>query len=179
MPVSVVWTGLAGLGCVLVILCISLCTGRPKKNGSNSPRCRTRLVRAIAAVRGALRQWCRPRPRRRHGQAPTAGTTGAPGTFGISAWLVLSEARKHPRCREERTTRDRRRGRRPGDASPYRRRPVAGEGPGSRYSWDPPPFLLGSLRLWRDHAGYPRISRGQAPAIMANAHSHLPASGNG
>jgi len=60
-----------------------------------------------------------------------ANFTGVPGTFGISAWLVRSEARRHPRCREGRTGRDPRRGRRPGDASPYRRRLVAGEGPGS------------------------------------------------
>ena len=81
-------------------------------------------MRVIAAVCAALRQWCRPRPPRRRGQAPTADTIGVPGTFGISAWLVRSEARRHPRCREGRTGRDPRRGRRPGHASPYPRRLV-------------------------------------------------------
>jgi len=118
-------------------------------------------------------QWCRPRPRRRRCPAPSEGTVRTPGTFGISAWLLRSEAKRHLRCRGERTGRDQRRDRRRSYASPYPRRLVAaGEGLGSCYSSDTPPFLL--VGPCRDSAviapWLPRISRGWAPAIAANAH---------
>ena len=128
---------------------------------------------ATAGGGAARPRWCRPRPRRRRCPAPTADTVRTPGTFGISAWLLRSEAKRHLRCRRERTGRDQRRDRRRSYASPYPWRLVAaGEGLGSCYSSATPPFLLvgprrdsGVVAPW-----LPRISRGWAPAITANAH---------
>lgn len=66
---------------------------------------------------------------------PAADTVRTPGTFGISAWLHRSEARRHLRCRWERTGRDPRCDRQRGHASPCPRHPVAaGEGLGSCHS---------------------------------------------
>ena len=122
-------------------------------NSLNSPRCLNRLMSAIACACAALPQWCRPRHQRPRWSAPTADTVGAPDTFGISAWLLRSEARRHLRCREERTGRGPHRDRQHSDASPNPRRYVsAGEGLGSCYSSGLPPFLPVGLRLWRCHA---------------------------
>jgi hypothetical protein len=135
------------------------------------------LICVMCATAGgcaARPRWCRPRPRRRRCPAPTGGTVRRPGTFGIFAWLLRSGAKRHLRCRGERTGRDQRRDRRRSYASPYPRRLVAaGEGLGSCYSLATPPFPPRGLAR-RDSAviapWLPRISRGWAPAIAANAH---------
>jgi hypothetical protein len=144
-----------------------------KMNRLNSPRCINGVVCATAGGNAVRPRWYRPRHQRRRCPAPTADTVRIPGTFGIFAWLVRSGAKRHLRCRGERTGRDQRRDRRRSYASPYPRRLVAaGEGLGLCYSSAMPPFLLVGLR--RD-AGVvapwlPRISCGWAPAITANAH---------
>ncbi len=151
-------TELTGFLLAAILLVISF-PCRPRRNGQHLPsagnsentvpgcaacvkqydlaarRCPNCSACATAAGNAVRLRWCRPRHQRRRCPAPTAGTVRTPGTFGISAWLLRSEAKRHLRCREERTGRDPRRGRRRRHASPYPRGPVAaGEGPGSRYS---------------------------------------------
>ena len=149
------------------------CAACVKQYDLNVRRCSNRLACATAAGNAVRLPWCRPRHQRRRFPAPIAGTVRTPGTFGISAWLLRSEANRQLRCREERTGRDPRRGRRRSHASPYPRGlAAAGEGPGSRYSsghatFPPRGPRRGSCVVapW-----LPRISRGRAPAITANAY---------
>ncbi len=105
---------------------------------------------------------------------PTADMVRTPGTFGISAWLRRSEARRHPRCRGERTGRDPRPGKRRGHASPCPgRRVAAGEGLGSCHSSGRATFPpRGRARRGSplSHPGYPSVSRGWPASITANAH---------
>jgi hypothetical protein len=107
------------------------------KDGLNSLCCLNSLMLVAACACAAPPRWCHPRYQRRQCPMPTAGMVRIPGRFGISAWLRRSGARKHPRCRWERTARDPRRDRRHNYASPHRRCPAApGEGLGSCQSSD-------------------------------------------
>lgn len=142
-------------------------------NRPNSPRCLNDAVRAAAGGNAVRPRWYRPRHLRGRCQAPTADTVRTPGTSGIPAWLLRSEARRNRWCRGERTGQGRRRDRRRSHASPFlRRRVAAGEIHGSCHSWATPPFLLVGPR--RDSGvlvpSLPRISQGRAPGITADAY---------
>jgi hypothetical protein len=151
---------------------LPLRTQAAQVNRPNSLRCLNGAVRAAGG--NAVRpRWYRPRHLRGRCQAPTAGTVRTPGTSGISAWLLRSEARRNRWCRGERTGQDRRRDKRRGHASPApRRRAAVGEIHGLCHSWATPPFLLVGPR--RDSGlvvpSLPRISRGRAPGITADAY---------
>jgi hypothetical protein len=145
-----------------------------KQYGVNAPRFLNRLVRPTAYACVARPQWCRPRHQHRRYPTPIADTVRAPGTFGISAWLHRSGAKRHLRCREERRGQDPRRGRRHSCASPYPRRLVAaGEGFGSRYSSGHATFPRGPARrgsgvvapwLSKDFAGLGACHHGERPS---------------
>jgi hypothetical protein len=147
-----------------------------RKASRNSPHRLNRLDGSGRALRchagcAALPQWYRPRPQRPRGPAPTAGTAGRPGTSGIPAWLPRSEAKRHPMCRAERTTRDPHHGRRQSHASPYPRGPVpAEEGLHSRYSSGSSPFLMDRRRgFLLSRPGHPTMARKALPGIIASS----------